>query len=354
MMAKKILLLGEFSGLHLNLKKGLEQLGCEVTLASRGDGKKNIYRDIDITLNNKNKILKFFELKNHLKKFQGYEIVQLIHPYAVNKYSILYNNIFKNNKKVFCVAAGDDFYYTNAIYGGFFEKYSPYDEDVSEGVSLPYSSYMDHLLHRYVLKRVSGIIPVMYEYAHSYRKSEFNHKTAKTIPLPIDVDSVVYQENIIKRDKVVFYHGITRSRFKGSQFIVEAMKIAKEKYPNDIEIIISPIKPLKEYLDIIKNVNVIIDQCRSYSYGMNALYSMAMGRIVMSGCEEECLREFGYANSPVINIQPNVNQIVKQIEFLIEQKHRIRELGQRSREFVEREHSHVKVASQFLNTWAQY
>ncbi len=37
---KKILLFGEFSGLHTNLKEGLEELGYEVTIVSAGDGKK--------------------------------------------------------------------------------------------------------------------------------------------------------------------------------------------------------------------------------------------------------------------------------------------------------------------------
>ena len=34
----KILLLGEYSGLHLNLRDGLRELGHDVVLASAGDG----------------------------------------------------------------------------------------------------------------------------------------------------------------------------------------------------------------------------------------------------------------------------------------------------------------------------
>jgi len=45
----QILLLGEFSGLHTNLKEGLEELGHSANLVSSGDGEKNIKRDIDIS-----------------------------------------------------------------------------------------------------------------------------------------------------------------------------------------------------------------------------------------------------------------------------------------------------------------
>ena len=49
----KILLLGEYSAIHKNLREGLISLGHEVNLASNGDGWKNIPRDIDINYNNK-------------------------------------------------------------------------------------------------------------------------------------------------------------------------------------------------------------------------------------------------------------------------------------------------------------
>ena len=49
----KILLLGENSSVHSNLKDGLIELGHEVDVASDGDGWKNIPRDIDLDYRNK-------------------------------------------------------------------------------------------------------------------------------------------------------------------------------------------------------------------------------------------------------------------------------------------------------------
>ncbi|MEY2922393.1 MAG: hypothetical protein RL108_1015, partial [Bacteroidota bacterium] len=47
----KILLLGEFSGLHNNLKDGLIDLGHEVVIASAQDGFKKIPVDINFESN---------------------------------------------------------------------------------------------------------------------------------------------------------------------------------------------------------------------------------------------------------------------------------------------------------------
>ena len=49
----KILLVGEYSGLHLNLKAGLEKLGHQVTTVGFRDGYKQIPIDIDLSLRRK-------------------------------------------------------------------------------------------------------------------------------------------------------------------------------------------------------------------------------------------------------------------------------------------------------------
>ena len=84
----KILLLGEYSAIHKNLREGLISLGHEVNLASNGDGWKNIPRDIDINYNNKiipykiaSRIYPWIDVKN----FFGYDIVQLMSPDTIFK-----------------------------------------------------------------------------------------------------------------------------------------------------------------------------------------------------------------------------------------------------------------------------
>jgi len=84
---------------------------------------------------------------------------------------------------------------------------------------------------------------------------------------------------------------------------------------------------------------------------MNAIYSMAMGKVVLSGNEPECQQEFGRADIPVINIEPTVEDIYNKLEKLVLDKKSVIEIGEKSRLFVEDFHHHVKVAQQYIDTW---
>jgi hypothetical protein len=351
----RILLLGEYSGLHKNLQEGLIELGHEVDVASSGDGKKNIKADIDLTLKSRKKIMKFQELNNIFKDIKEYDIVQFINPYISHRIGVLfYESIFKNNEKVFCLAAGDDVEFSNFVKSKKMEKYSTFDEYLSNQKNnktrLPYTTKLDNYLQNKFMKKIDGIIPIMWEYAESYRNSRFANKMTGTIPLPINTDKIHSKSNIAD-NKVVFYHASNKPLIKGSKTIVEAMKIFQNMYPNDVEMIYADFLPLNEYLEVISKTNVVIDQCRSYSYGMNAVYSMAKGKIVMSGSEPEALKELGLTQCPVINITPNVNQIIGEFEKILMEKKQIEEKGNESRAFIENTHDYIKVSKQYIENW---
>ncbi|MDX3775805.1 hypothetical protein QE250_16965, partial [Chromatiaceae bacterium AAb-1] len=80
----KILLLGDFSALHKNLKEGLVALGHDVTIASNGDGWKKVDTDINLYYPRKNFLdhmkYRFFLLKQ-LLSIKGYDVVQLVNPF---------------------------------------------------------------------------------------------------------------------------------------------------------------------------------------------------------------------------------------------------------------------------------
>jgi glycosyltransferase involved in cell wall biosynthesis len=108
---------------------------------------------------------------------------------------------------------------------------------------------------------------------------------------------------------------------------------------------------LMKYLKILEQANIIVDQALSYEYGMNAIYSMAMGKVVLSGNEPECQDEFNRSDIPVINIKPDVEDIYNKLEKLVLNKDEIIKIGKKSREFVEDFHSHIKVAQQYIDSW---
>jgi hypothetical protein len=79
-----------------------------------------------------------------------------------------------------------------------------------------------------------------------------------------------------------------------------------------------------------------------------------MGKVVLSGNEPECGKEFGRDDIPVINIKPSVEDIYNKLEKLVLNKKCLEEIGYKSRKFVEDFHDYKKVAKQYLETWEKY
>lgn len=355
----KVLLMGEFSGLSTNLKNGLLELGIDCTLASIGDGWKKI-PGADIPLYNveeKSTLKKFYnyiiEPYKNRDRFSGYDVVQMVYPVlfkpAINKRMLDY--IKANNGSLFVSIAG--------------------------GCSPVYESYVDGRLgyyiydnnpescHRYVSKRwkfrsiveqekygyriADGIVPIMYEYAVGVR--DFDN-CKKTIPIPFDSTKIEYSPNVVK-GKIRILHGIIREKSKGSDIIKQALDIIQKRHPNDVEVIIDGKMPLNDYLNLLKSVNILVDQCKEHCYGLNALYAMAEGRIVLGGATENSLKEYHLDSSPVFHIGPDVNQIVDQLEYVISRKNDFEELGYNSRKFVETFHNHARIAQLYVDMWTE-
>ena len=134
-------------------------------------------------------------------------------------------------------------------------------------------------INKFVANNCDGIIPIMYEYETSYS----GHKNLfKTIPIPMNIGKIEFIENIIE-DKLIIFHGLNRYGFKGTRHVEEAFKILEKKYPNKLELIIDGHMPLDKYLELMKKTNVIIDQTNSYSLGVNGIYALAMGKVVLGG-----------------------------------------------------------------------
>ena len=355
----KILLLGEFSGLFLNLKQGLEKNGQEVSLYSNGDGWKAIPGSDGVLFPINNPPCLINKVKNIIScciypyisksKFYGYDIVQVINSnvyYGPLSHIILYN-IKKHSGKMFISAAGDDYFTYRAWKNGNY-RYWMFDDDPTptdkyEG----WFCYPTIFSEKRIVKFVDKIIPNLYEYALAYQNIP---NRTKTIPFPINVDEIPYQENIIS-EKIVFFHGLNREAAKGTKYIREAMRIIQDKYPEEVECVIDGKLPYEEYLKLLSRTNVVIDQCLSYGYGMNACIAMAQGKVVMSGFEPETLEELELETCPGINIIPNVDDIVSKMEWIIQHKEEIPRIGYESRQHIEKYHHYVKIAQKYVEIW---
>jgi glycosyltransferase involved in cell wall biosynthesis len=354
----KILLLGEFSAFHLNLKKGFEKLGHEVTLVAGGDGWKEIPNDFKIlSLGVKNPILKIINMMKdffRISSFKDYDVVQFMQPVVFPHYlgfnKLLNNILLKNNKKSFLIAAGSDSFYWENYTENF--RYSPHHDMKyfdKKGKKSLYEKTIIYKYNKYLADKVDGIIPIMYDYDIGYHK--FKNKK-NIIPIPIDTNDIKYSDNIVN-NKIVIFHGLNREGFKGSKFIKIALERIKEKYSDKVEVIVEGGMPYSKYLEFIKKTNIVIDQANSYSYGVNAVIAMGMGKIVLSGAEPETLKAFGLEKSPVVNILPNDEDIYLKLVSLIENAENFKKLGKEARNFVELFHDNIKVASEYINIYEE-
>lgn len=350
----RILLLGDYSSLHANLKEGLQELGCDVTTASYGDAWKKI--DSDINFSSKysgliGRCIRFVKPWLLLPRLINYDVVQLMSPVIFPPIwfynSTMLKFIVRHNKKAFLLVAGDDCKYYEVLHKFRYSPTASWKKYDNKGKAAIWESRRICRWNKTLLERVDGVIPIMYEYALGYRSHE---KLKNTIPIPLNVTKVQYQENIIQ-GKVVIFHGIIRPGFKGTHIIEQALEIIKDKYPDEVEVVIKGRVSLKDYLKLIERVNIVVDQARSYSYALNALYSLALGKVVLSGCEPECIEELKLQDCPIVNIKPEVEDIVDKLSWLIENKSDIPALGLESRKFVEKYHDYRKVAQQYLDTW---
>ena len=85
---------------------------------------------------------------------------------------------------------------------------------------------------------------------------------------------------------------------------------------------------------------------------MNALQAMSQGLIVVGGGEEENYEILGEKElRPIVNVQPDEEDVYRQLEQLVLHPECIAQLKRESVEYVRRHHDSIKVAKQYLDVW---
>ena len=362
----KILLVGEYSSLHWNLAQGLRSLGHSVTVASDGDGFKNYPRDIDFALNGNgigNKIRCFSSIFKNLNKLKGFDVVQIINPCFTRIHRInihLYRYLRRHNKKVFLGAFGDDYFYVKMClenrklrYSEFFIKGIPHDMKSNEDLKYAWLNSYRRKDNIEIANSCDGIIACLYEYYVAY-EDEYKAKLTY-IPLPMNLEEIEGNEITETPSTIKFFIGINKDRqeTKGSDLLFEALRNVTSKYPDQTEIIKVESVPYSEYVKLLNDSHVVLDQAYSYSPAMNGLLALAKGKILVSGGESEMYRLLGETqNQPIINIEPTVASISSLLEAIIVNKNEIPSRSASGRKLVEDHFSHIKVAQQYLDFWS--
>jgi len=374
-----ILLLGEYSNFHNTLKNGLERLGHNVVLAGRKDGFKSFPVDISfdpiLTVKPPVKYIRgliyrvlnldvsifetiFYFLKNK-KKFESYDIVQLINEYPIKTSpffdKLLLKHIFKHNKRVFLSACGTDVIYLNYILNESLPYHilNPYQKDSRLKKhfkhSLNYLNNSHKKLNEFVFKNIKHVIPADIDYYMAYK----NHpKAISLIPFPINIDKLKFTPLKIS-GKIKIFHGINRINYfkKGNDYFCKALKRVKLKYGDKIDVIEVEDIPYNEYINLYNESHILLDQVYSYDQGYNALEAMAKGKVVFTGVSEEFINYYKIDKTIAINAIPNVSDIEKNLSYLIENPFEIETIGQNARNFIHKYHNYIEVAKKYVNSW---
>lgn len=346
----RILLLGEFSGVHTALKSGLTALGHQVVVGSDGDGFKGFSADFPLLpyrrrgsyyLGNFASLL----MRRHL--FRGFDVIQAIHPEILPplfyRIGIVQKWVLRRTPCLVYYACGTDLSYLRSA-ASF--SYFPYDNVNSEAKKLSrfaHSSFLSHL---------SALIPAMYSYREGYKKFV---KTRTIIPLPATPNECSGPRQVRFSGVRRILFGRTRDEFKGSKYIIAALAHIEKEFLGKVEVKIAHRLPLAEYKCLLNTCDIYVDQCRSYDYGMAAIMALQRGAVVLSGAEDIAQRETFGELSPVINIEPNTGHVIAALrQTLSESEVKFNGRSEAGRAWVYKHHDTQRVAAQFVRQYCRH
>lgn len=363
----KILMIGDYSNLHAYLAKELKQRGHEVTLVS--DKGAYMKTEADIELRRKpglwGTIGYVYKILSLLPSFVGFDVVQLINPSIMflkcNKLRIIYDILKKNNKSVFLTLCGDDhFFVKDCVESDLFRfseyrigkekteyvKQIPLNERVA--LSAPFANYTSH-----VYDTVDGAMSVLPEYDMSARLHMNPDKILFT-KLPVQLDSLKFEElNLNGPVKILVAMKGNKEIQKGTSKLLDICKSIEDELSGACEVRAVKNLTLSDYLEEIRKSHIVIDQLYSYSPAMNALQTMAMGRITASGGQPEYYDYIGESNHPIFCLSPleDDETIKNRLKSLILDKNRLKQMSEDGRKLVEKHHDVKNIAPLFEQHW---
>jgi hypothetical protein len=347
----RILLLGEYSGYYTNLAIGFRKLGHDITLFSNGHGFMELKGGVPypnygsgLTGRVKRKLLWSW----NTNRFSNYDVVFVASAEFVNESwePWYWARIRANNRLVVYTVCGQKDSHVIRNYPHYRKNIFLHDHG---SINTEYTSE----LHRWefgfcdrLVGECDGIITVSPDYDISYDGVE---KAKTCIPLPIDCDSIRFGK-LPNSCKIHFLHGKQHRPFlKGTQSINRAFEELPSTMKEKITYSHLGGLPLDVYKAKIQEQHVVVDQCKTLSYGMNAIYGMTIGRIVMSGNEVEATERFRLPASPVLNITNDSSQIAEVVREILDMSpYEMAEKSRETRQYAEDYHNASHVASRYL------
>ncbi len=355
----RVLLLGELSGLHEELRPGLDSLGVEVTTAHSREAHPTYRSDVPLFQVRRGDTGLLTELRDigstllHARDLTGFDVVQVLTPKVFNwriNLPLLKFLKRRNGAMVLVTTACSSDYHRRVRE----LDYSPCADCKAfdlENDACIYDSAAERSAEHAAYELADAIVVTHFEYWHALADTPFASKLVK-IPLPVDTSRHAAAP-WVPQPKLRVWYGETRYGFKGGRSIHAALAKVLAEHGDRVEVIKTPRLAFSEYLRFLDSVHVVIDQANSYGPGMNALYALARGRITMTGYERETLDFLGATSTPAINIPPDAEGIASALSGLLAGPQRWPELSRASRDFAREHHDTRVIARRYVDLYEE-
>lgn len=179
-----------------------------------------------------------------------------------------------------------------------------------------------------------------------YLNPELGHFVPDAVFMPYaNVDIWKFEEIFSARSgpmRVV--HAPSDPNIKGTHLILDALEQLKAEF--DFELVLVKNKPHHEAMQIYQSADLVIDQVLAGWYGGFAVEVMAMGKPVASYIRQEDLHfvpKDMRSSLPIVPLHPG--NLLSDLRSAFSRRHEWREIGHKSREYVERWHDPEKIAA---------
>ena len=388
----KILLIGEASFLHNTLKKGLVERGHRVTTMSDGNGWHDAPRDIDLRRDGRwgklGGLRVVWQLLRHLPQLCGNDVVQ-IHNYQFVPLMYRWNTLLLRflkltNRRVVKGCFGDDPQifrrqaqgvpaYSDTSWSGQLQNAELHRDRIAEVIEHGAEASWCKTTHM-----ADALVACLYEYWLDYNEPPYAAKL-HYIPLPMECEEMVRwcdgeMVKCVGNDTLSPSHpndsqlptnlttspphpltiliGLQPKRdfMKGAMKIAAFVEEVARRHPGKVQIKYVEGVPYDEYMHLLAEADVLVDQLYSYTPSMNSLAAMARGTVVIGGGEEEYYEFIGEDTlRPIINVRPDVpdEENIAAIERALFTDGTLERMAQESIQFVHKYHDYRHVAEQY-------
>lgn len=359
----KILLLGDYSGCHANLAKGLRKLGHTVTLVSDGCGFMNVEPDVKLVRKPglPGSVAYLARVLSESRKWRGYDVVQLINPHFLNlrpgKLRRIFDSLRKHNNSVYVTLCSEDTPFVDALLNRGVFRYS--EAKVGDRPTRFYTEnphfYDDWLLpetadyQQYFFDKIDGMMAVLPEYAMGV-KPGLEGKLFNT-GIPIDTQQIDYKpEPLTGKVRVMIPYKSSQMQRKGADRLLESLLELEKELP-DMELTRVSDVPFEEFLRILGRSHILVDQLYAYSPATGALNAMSKGVVPVTGGEPEYAEWLGEKGElPLFAIRPTDDIKACLKEYILDRQ-RIERVRAEGRKLVEKHNELTVVAQKFVEAW---